>query len=95
MAPFTDYQNQTRSRNIIRSELINATRRVICYDQPIYDDERLELSEYAGLQLDVREATVTQVLVQERYDNAAILIVDDDSELLLCMIMRISESTVD
>ena len=83
MAPFTDYQEQTRSRNIIRETLINATRRVICYDQPIYDDEHLELMEYAGLQLDVREATVDLVLVQERYDNAAILIVDDDSQLLI------------
>ena len=80
MAPQTDYQEQTRSRNIIRSILINATRRVICYDQLIYNDERLEFSEYAGLQLDVREATVGLVLVQERYDNTAILIVDDDSE---------------
>ena len=82
MAPLTDYQEQTRSRNIIRDELINATRRVICYHQPIYDDERLELMEYAGFQLDVREATVL-VEVQERYDYAAIQIVDDDSQLLL------------
>ena len=83
MAPLTDYQEQTRSRNIIRNTVINATRRIICYDQPIYNDERLELSEYAGLQLDVREASVdvSIVHVQEQYDNAAILIVDDDSQL--------------
>ena len=43
--------------------------------------------EYAGLQLDVREASVDSVLVQERYDNAAILIVDDDSQLLLYMLV--------
>ena len=83
MAPRTDYQEQTRSRNIIRNMVINATRRVICYDQPIYNDERLELMEYAGLQLDVRDATVEVVLVRPRYDNATILIVDDDSQLLL------------
>ena len=87
MAPLTDYEEQTRSRNIIRNILINATRRVICYDQPIYDDERLELMEYAGLQLDVREATVDIVLVQEQYDNAAILILDDDSQLLLYILV--------
>ena len=79
MAPLTDYEEQTRSRNRIRNLLINATRRIICYNQPIYNDERLELSEYAGLQLDVREATVDLVLVQEHYDNAAIRILDDDS----------------
>ena len=64
----------------MRNILINATRRVVCYDQIIYNDARLELSEYAGLQLSVREASVGLVLVQEQYDNAAILIVDDDSE---------------
>ena len=82
MAPLTDYQEQTRSRNIIRNTVINATRRVICYDQPIYNDEHLELSEYAGLQLDVREASVDLVLFQEHYANAAIQILDDDSELI-------------
>ena len=87
MAPLTDYEEQTRSQNIIRNILINATRRVICYDQPIYNDERLELSEYAGLQLDVREASVDLVLVQKRYDNAAILIVDDDGELLQKLVL--------
>ena len=95
MTPRTDYQEQTRSRNIIRNELINATRRIICYDQPIYNDERLELMEYAGLQLDVREATVDLVKVQKPYDNAAILIVDDDSQLLLYMLMQISEDTIE
>ena len=84
MAPLTDYEEQTRSRNLIRNTVINATRRVICYDQPVYNDERLELTEYAGLQLNVRDASVDLVLVQEQYDNAAILILDDDSQLLLC-----------
>ena len=78
-APQTDYQEQTRSQNHIRNMVINATRRVICYDQPVYNDESLELSEYAGLQLSVRDASVGLVLVQEQYDNAAILILDDDS----------------
>ena len=87
MAPFTDYEEQTRTLNIIRNILINATRRLICYDQPIYNDDRLELMEYAGLQLDVREATVDLVLVQPQYDNAAILIVDDDSQLLQYMLV--------
>ena len=84
MAPQTDYEEQTKSRNLIRNTVINATRRIICYHQPIYNDERLESSEYVGLQLDVREATVDLVLVQEKYDNAAIVILDDnDSQLLL------------
>ena len=87
MAPRTDYQEQTRSRNRIRNTLINATRRIVCYDQAIHSDERLELMEYVGLQLDVREATVDLVLVQERYDNAAIQIVDDEGQLLLYILV--------
>ena len=83
MAPLTDYEEQTWSQNRIRDKLINATGRVICYDQSIYNDEHLESSEYVGLQLDVREATVGIVVVQPQYDNAAILILDDDSQLLL------------
>ena len=84
MAPLTDYEEQTESQNRIRNTVINATRRLICYNQPVYNDERLELREYAGLQLSVQNASVGLVLVQEQYDNAAILILDDDSQLLLC-----------
>ena len=81
MALLTDYEEQTRSRNLIRNVFINATR-IICYDQPIYSDERLELMEYVGLQLDVKEASVDIVQVQDQYDNAAILILDNDSQYI-------------
>ena len=81
--PQTDYEEQTRSRNRIRNKIINAKRRVVCYDQPIYNDARLELTEYAGLQLDIRNASIGVVSVQEQYDNAAIQILDDDGQLLL------------
>ena len=86
MDPLTDYEEQTESQNRIRNTFINATRRIVCYNQPVYNDERLELREYAGLQLSVQNASVSVdlVLVQEQYDNAAILILDDDSQLLLC-----------
>ena len=86
MGPLTDYEEQTRSLNHIRNIAINATRRVICYNQLVYNDERLELLEYAGLQLSVRAATVEQVEVQKQYTNAAIQILDDDSQLLLYML---------
>ena len=82
MAPLTDYEEQTRSRNRIRNTFINSTTRAICYDQPIFNDNRLESSEYAGLQLNIRDASGGLVLVQEHYDNAAIQIVDDDRQLL-------------
>ena len=53
MAEGTDYAEQTFHVNTIGDQLINATMRIVCYNQPIYDDKRLEVSEYAGLTLDV------------------------------------------
>ena len=79
----TDYAEQTFGVNAINDQLINATRRIICYDQPIYDDGRLEVSEYAGLTLDVdnnMQFTTKRTQVQDLYDFASIRILDDDSE---------------
>ena len=81
MIPFSDYEQQQLLSNRIRSIGINATRRVICYDQPIYDDLRLEPAEYFGMILIV-QMPLTTVLTEVRpmYDQVAILILDDDGE---------------
>ena len=84
MTKRTDYAEQAFGVNAINDQLINATMRIICYDQSIYDDRRLEVSEYAGLTLDVDDdihVTTVRTEVQELYDYASILILDDDSEL--------------
>ena len=81
MHPRTDYEEQIRGINYIRNTVINTTRKVTCYNQTIYD-VRLEMSEYAGLTLAVRDATVL-TLVQPMYDEVAIQILDDDSKLHL------------
>ena len=78
MAPRSDYEEQIRFTNRIRNDIINATRRIICYNQIIYDDIRLEVSEYAGLTLAVRDSSVI-TLVRPLYDQVAIQILDDDS----------------
>ena len=81
----TDYAEQTFGVNAIDDQEINATRRIICYNQPIYDDERLEVSEYAGLTLDVDENirfTTVRTEVQDPYNIASIQILDDDSEFV-------------
>ena len=86
----TDYAEQTFGVNAIEDELINATMRIICYDQPIYDDRRLEVSEYAGLTLSVDEQfTTVLTLVQDLYDFASIRILDDDSEFACSCIIVI------
>ena len=81
MRPLTDYERQIRGINRIRNKVINATRRVVCYNQPIYNDARVEPPEYIGLQLTVRDASVV-AQVQPMYSNAAILIVDSDDSRL-------------
>ena len=87
----TDYAKQTFDVNAINDKLINATVRIICYDQPIYDDGRLEVSEYAGLTLGVDDNilfTRVRTEVQNPYDFASIRILDDDSEFACsCIIL--------
>ena len=88
----TDYAEQTFGVNAIDDQLINATMRIICYDQPIYDDERLEVSEYAGLTLDVddnTQFTTVLTLVQDFYNFSSIRILDDDSEFACSCIIVI------
>ena len=82
MIPFSDYEQQQLLSNRIRNIGINATRRIICYDQPIYNDMRLEVSEYFGMTLTVQGMPPTTVLTEVRpmYDQVTILIVDDDGE---------------
>ena len=84
MIPFSDYEQQQLLSNRIRNISINATRRVICYDQPIYDDLHLEVAEYFGMTLTVQGMPPTTVLTEIRpmYDQVAILILDDDGKPL-------------
>ena len=82
MILFSDYEQQQFLSNHIRNIGINTTRRVICYDQPIYDDMRLEVSEYFGMILTIQGMPPTTALTEVRpmYDQVAILILDDDGE---------------
>ena len=80
MAPLTDYEEQIRGINRIRNTVMNEMRRIVCYNQIIYDDMRLEMSEYVGLTLAVRDSSV-RTEVQPKYDQVDIQIVDNDSEL--------------
>ena len=77
----TDFAQQTGPVNAIDDVFITELMRIVCYNQPIYEDLRLELDEYAGLTLGVRErGTTVHTVVRPMYDEASILIVDNDSE---------------
>ena len=82
MVEESDFAQQTVSVNAIDDFLITEERRIICYSQPIYEDIRLEPDEYVGLPLRVAENEQTTVFttVKSMYDQASILIVDNDSE---------------
>ena len=86
MADGTDFAQQTRAVNVIDDTFIIQEMRLICYNQPIYEDMRLEPNEYAGLTLGVIDNNnyLTTVLteVKSMYDQASILIVDNDSEFI-------------
>ena len=65
--------------NAIDDQVISELMRRVCYNQSIYDDSLVEGLEYFGLSLSVSQTTVyTQV--QSMYDQAAILIVDNDGQ---------------
>ena len=88
MAEGTDFAQQTRAVNVIDGIIITEERRIICYNQPIYDDPCLEPDEYAGLTLGVVDdsdfdRTTIPTEVEPFCDHTAILIVDDDSEFAL------------
>ena len=78
----SDFAQQTRAINVIDDSVIRQEMRVICYNQSIYDDLRLEPDEYAGLTLGIWQNQLTTVLtlVKPMYDQASILIMDNDSE---------------
>ena len=85
MVDGTDFAQQTRAVNVIDGIIITEERRIICYNQPIYDDPCLEPDEYAGLTLGVideddEDLTTLLTVVEPLYNQVAILIVDNDSE---------------
>ena len=75
----TDFAQQTVGVNAIDDETITELMRIVCYDQPIYEDMRLEGDEWLGLTLGVDRSSVLTT-VQPMYDQAAIFIQDNDSK---------------
>ena len=90
-----DYERQEFGFNKIRMERylqscgrssadITEKRRRICYNQTIYDDTRLEATEYFGLTLEVQDFVAqggpTTVYTEVDVEHAAIRITDDNSK---------------
>ena len=80
--PRSDYEEETRFASTIGNTFITEGRRKICYNQVIYDDERLELVEAAGLGLALN-ARQTVIPVEARYGDSVFFIIDDDGIIIL------------
>ena len=74
---FSDYEQQIFGFNHIRNTVFNETREIVCYNQTIYDDMRLEVSEYLGLTLTVENMSP---YIDPFYSQVAIQILDNDSK---------------
>ena len=88
MAPMTDFSQQTVRVNAIDDETITELTRIVCYDQPIYEDMRLEGDEWLGLTLGVDRSSVLTT-VRPLYDQAVILIQDNDSKSFALIIFMV------
>ena len=83
MVERTDYQEQRRGQNAIIHEQITYLMRVVCYNQVIYDDLRLESREFLGLTLEVQPVpffTSIRTDTEHFFGDAAIQIIDDDGK---------------
>ena len=78
----SDYEEETRFSSTIRSTFIEEEKRQICYNQVVYDDERLELTETVGLAL-VPDDLDTQVEIERFYGDSVFFIIDDDGMILI------------
>ena len=83
MVDRTDYQEQRMGQNAIIDEKITELMRVVCYNQVIYDDLRLESQEWLGLTLEVQQFpffTSVRTDIEHFFGDSAIQIIDDDGK---------------
>ena len=86
--PMADFEEETRFHSTLRDELITEVNRMVCYNQVIYNDLCLELTEYIGLGLDEVD-NIIEVNIEKRYGDSVIAIIDDDSKTLLLSNYRV------
>ena len=80
--PNADYEKQKLGQSAIRKEIITELSRKVCYNQTIYDDERLEATEYSGLTLVVQGFPATTAPTTVGIEHTALRIIDNDSKMM-------------
>ena len=80
MNPLADYPPQIERFNVIMRMAITNTTRVLCYNQTIYDDDRMEEDEFFSLTLTIQTGSAMTTVVDPQLSSAVIKIVDDDGK---------------
>ena len=70
--------------NGLRHSAITETSRVICYNQTVYCDVRLESTEYFGLGIAVRGSSTVRTEVDPVYGQTAVKILDGNNSEFTC-----------
>ena len=86
MDPLADYAPPVRSFNPIMDLVITVTTRLICYNQTIYDDSRVEENEFFSLTLIVQDGSAIMTQVDPQLSSTVVKIVDDDGKLQLLLL---------
>ena len=86
MNPLADYRPVVEGRNQIRETPITDTTRVICYNQIIHDDKRIEEDEFFGLSLILRVGTHERTEVDSELNSVLVKIEDNDREFMASLL---------
>ena len=77
---FSDYETPFQTFNPIMMMVITGTNTVLCYNQIIYDDDRVEEDEFFSLTLTVQDGSAMTTVVDPQLSSAVFMIVNDDGE---------------
>ena len=72
MIPSADFRQPVLGFNDIRDMAITETSRVICYNQIIYDDDRIEEDEFFSLSLTVQDRSPVGTQVHPQFSSTSL-----------------------
>ena len=100
MDPLADFPPPMKKFNPIMNMIINNSTKTICYNQTIYNDNRVEEDEFFSLTLIVQDGSAIVTQVDPQLSSTLVKIVNDDGKihihvlLLYCSSAGISMSII-
>ena len=83
MNPLADFAPPVKDFNPIMNMIINQSKETICYNQTIYDDNRVEEDEFFSLTLIVQDGSAIVTQVDPYLSSTLVKIVNDDGKIHL------------